>query len=102
MKNSHRRLFYSNCFTKLYIIVEWLWQITIYHELSHLYGISINKPLEDSDSFVHLSNKDYKYDEIAILFQKKEKHQTEPGQVRWSPKDGLFIIGRNAVSTKAT
>ena len=42
-------------------------------ELSHLYSVSINELLEDSDSFIHLSNKEYKYDGIAYFVSKEEK-----------------------------
>lgn len=42
-------------------------------ELSHLYSVSINELLEDSDSFIHLSNKEYEYDGIAYFVSKEEK-----------------------------
>lgn len=42
-------------------------------ELSHLYGVSINELLEDSDCFVHIANRKYEYDGIAYFISKEEK-----------------------------
>lgn len=46
-------------------------------ELSHLYGVSINELLEDSDCFVHFANKKYEYDGIAYFVSKEEKNSNK-------------------------